>query len=199
MTAQGEPSANIPPDCIHLRSELNHPEPSTRRRACREIQTCAGASNLLVVQLNSEQDPSVREVILTSLTRLGDEDAIAGLANCLRSEDVALRNETIDAMKQLNHVATPVMRRLLIDADPDVRIFAVNILESLRHPDVELWLIEVIANDAHINVCATAVDLLGELGTEQSLDALHQLSVRFADEPYIQFAIRIALRRIHEA
>ena len=35
-------------------------------------------------------------------------------------------------------------------------------LVSLRHPDVELWLREVIERDAHENVCATAVDLLGE-------------------------------------
>jgi hypothetical protein len=46
-----------------------------------------------------------------------------------------------------------------------VRIFAVNILESLRHPQVEEWLIEVIEGDPHLNVCGTAVDLLGETGS----------------------------------
>jgi len=88
------------------------------------------------------------------------------------------------------------MASLLNDPDPDVRIFAVNILESLCHPDVEQWLIDVIRDDAHINVCATAVDLLGEVGSEQALPALQSLKERFTDEPYIQFAADLAINRI---
>ncbi len=146
-----------------------------------------------------EQDLSVREVILTTLTRLGDATAVAGLVNCLRSEDTALRNEAIEAMKQLPDEVAPIMHGLLTDADPDVRIFSVNVLESLRHPDVETWLIEVIASDLHVNVCATAVDLLSEVGTAAALAPLTQLKARFAAEPYMQFAADLALHRIQEA
>ena len=64
---------------------------------------------------------------------------------------------------------------------------AVNILESLRHPKVEEWLISVIDRDQAVNVCGTAVDLLGELGSPISHDALERLKLRFSDEPYIQF------------
>ena len=88
------------------------------------------------------------------------------------------------------------MACLLNDSDPDVRIFAVNILESLCHPDVEQWLIGVIRDDEHINVCATAVDLLGEVGSEQSTQALQELKDRFDEEPYIQFAADLAIKRI---
>jgi hypothetical protein len=101
-------------------------------------------------------------------------------------------------MKQLPDEVAPVMRGLLADADPDVRIFTVNVLESLCHPDVESWLIDVITTDQHINVCATAVDLLSEVGTQLALNPLAQLKTRFADEPYIQFAADLALRRIRE-
>jgi HEAT repeat protein len=88
------------------------------------------------------------------------------------------------------------MGKLLQDPDPDVRIFAVDVLESLRHPRVEEWLIEVISEDPHVNVCATAVDLLGEVGSEQAKAALISLKQRFAGEPYIQFASDLALKRI---
>jgi len=141
----------------------------------------------------------VREVILTTLTRLGDDVAIAGLVDCLRSEeDAALRNEALEAMKQLPDEVAPIMAGLLHDADPDVRIFAVNILESLRHPEVEAWLIDVIQHDPHVNVCATAVDLLGEVGSDRAREALLGLKARFAQEPYVQFAASLALRRIDE-
>jgi HEAT repeat protein len=109
-----------------------------------------------------------------------------------------LRNEAIEAMKNLPDAVAPIMAGLLADPDPDVRIFAVNILESLRHPDVEQWLIEVISEDEHINVCATAVDLLGEVGSEAAVPALEALKARFPNEPYIVFSADLALKRIRE-
>jgi HEAT repeat protein len=129
---------------------------------------------------------------------LGDEVAMAGLVDCLRSEDAVLRNESIEVMKQLPEEVALIMRGLLADQNPDVRIFAVNILESLRHPDVEAWLIEVIKRDDNVNVCATALDLLVEVGSKSSEEPLKSLKIRFADEPYIQFAVDLALKRISE-
>jgi tRNA A37 threonylcarbamoyladenosine synthetase subunit TsaC/SUA5/YrdC len=49
-----------------------------------------------------------------------------------------------------------------------------------------------------VNVCATAVDLLCEVGTEAAIDPLVRLKARFASEPYIQFAADLALKRIRE-
>lgn len=151
---------------------------------------------MLLDQLNNEEEPSVRQVILSSLTQLGDSEAVEGLVNCLRSEDASLRNEAIEAMKQLPEEVAPIMATLLNDPDPDVRIFAVNILESLCHDDVEQWLVSVIRDDEHVNVCATAVDLLGEVGSEISIEALTGLKDRFTEEPYIQFAADLAMKRI---
>ena len=151
-----------------------------------------------MAHLGEEPDASVREVILTTLTRLGDAVAVAGLVQCMRSDDAALRNEAIEAMKLLPDAVAPIMRDLLADPDSDLRIFAVNILESLKHPDVELWLREVIERDPHINVCATAVDLLGEVGSAAALDSLRQLKARFAGQAYIAFAADLAIKRIQQ-
>ena len=99
-------------------------------------------------------------------------------------------------MKALPNEVAPIMSDLLRDADPDVRILAVNVLESLRHPKVEQWLIEVIDRDLMVNVCGSAVDLLGEVGSQAARDALGRLKVRYEAEPYIQFAVDLALKRI---
>ncbi len=187
-----------PRACPDLLQSLEDASATTRRWAARDLANCPNAAAALVQRLKAETDLSVREVILTSLTQLGDATAVAGLVECLRSEDAARRNEAVEAMKQLPEEVAPIMQDLLSDADADVRIFAVNILESLCHPDVEQWLIEVIRADPHINVCATAVDLLAEVGTPAALAALAALKVRFAGEPYIEFAANLALRRVHE-
>lgn len=179
--------------------QLTDADPAVRRWAARDLLQYPAATAALVAQLHGEDNLSVREVILTSLTRLGGEIAVAGLVECLRSEDAHMRNEAIEAMKALPNEVAPIMGGLLNDADPDVRIMAVNILESLRHEKVEEWLINVIDDDLVVNVCGTAVDLLGEVGSAAARDALARLKLRFADEPYIQFAANLALKRIAKA
>jgi HEAT repeat protein len=189
----------MPLDCASLALALSQESAEARRRAARELIHCPGAASALLAQLSVEPSLSVREVILTTLIRLGDPQAILGLSEFLRSEDASIRNEALEAMKQLPDSVATIMRDLLLDADADVRIFAVNIMETLRHPDVESWLIQVIQNDAHVNVCATALDLLSEVGTDAALAALIQINSRFPNEPYIQFAADLAIKRIQES
>jgi HEAT repeat protein len=197
--AGGQALSTLVSTPAELIAQLSDADPLIRRWAARDLLPYPETSSALVSHLQSELDRSVREVILTSLTRMGGAVAVAGLVQCLRSEDAHLRNEAIEAMKALPVEVAPIMDALLVDDDADVRIMAVNILESLRHPQVELWLLDVIDNDLVINVCGTAVDLLGEVGSAASLEPLLRLKQRFLDEPYIQFATDLALKRIGKA
>ena len=187
-----------PRDMAGLIAELEHESPIARRWAARDLAEHEQSSEALIARLKREADPSVRDAILTTLTSQGNTIAVQGLVDCLRSEDAALRNEAIEVMKLLPEEVALIMNSLLTDADSDVRIFAVNILESLCHAQVETWLMDVIEQDAHVNVCATAVDLLGEVGTSASRAALMHLKAKFPDEPYICFAVDLALKRISE-
>ena len=184
--------------CEQLSAALEDSDATVRRHAAQRLSSWGDASAVLVSRLKREENTAVREAILNTLLRLHDPLTGSGLAECLRSEDAALRNDVIEAFKQLGDEVAPVLRSLLSDSDPDVRIFAVNILDSERHPDAERWLIEVIERDEHLNVCAAAVDLLCEAGTETAIDPLLDLKARFAHEPYIQFAADLALKRIRE-
>ncbi|MEB0140154.1 MULTISPECIES: HEAT repeat domain-containing protein [unclassified Undibacterium] len=178
-----------------LLRQLDEHDPAVRRWAARDLLGYPQASASLLARLQVEADRSVREIIFTSLTRLGDAVAVAGMVECLRSDDAQMRNEAIEAMKELPDAVAPIMSSLLSDPDSDVRIMAVNVLESLCHPQVEQWLIDVIEIDPFVNVCGTAVDLLGEVGTDAAHGALERLKQRFAAEPYIQFAADLALKR----
>lgn len=179
-----------------LLEQLGDPSPFARRRAAEQIAEFPEVSAPLVEQLGREEDATVREVIFTTLARRGDREASIGLVDCLRSEDASLRNGAMEAMRHLSGEVDVIMERLLADPDPDVRILAINVLESLRHEKVEYWLREIIENDPHVNVCGTALDLLVELGTADSETALENLIARFPEEPYIAFAAEVALKRI---
>lgn len=182
-----------------LIADLDSDNPISRRWAARDLATHPEAVLPLTKRLEIEQESAVREAILLALTSIGGPESVAALVTCLRSEDAALRNEAIEAMKNLPDAVAPIMAGLLEDTDPDVRIFTVNVLESLRHPNVENWLISVIERDPHVNVCATAVDLLGEVGSKLAILPLQQLKQRFPNEPYIGFAADLALKRIKGA
>jgi HEAT repeat protein len=184
--------------CEELVAALEDSDATVRRYAAQNIRSCLDAAAALVSRLKREKNTAVREAILNTLLRLHDPLIGRGLADCLRSEDAALRNDVIEVFRQLGDEVAPILRPLLVDFDPDVRIFVVNILNSERHSDVERWLIEVIERDTHLNVCATAVDLLCEVGTEAAINPLRHLKARFAHEPYIQFAADLALKRIRE-
>jgi hypothetical protein len=187
-----------PQSCERLVAELEDSDATVRRHAAQKITPCLDATTSLINRLKREENTAVREAILNSLLRLRDSSIGIGLVDCLRSEDVALRNDVIEAFKQLGNDAAPILHSLLTDPDPDVRIFTVNILNSEHYPDAEHWLIEVIEQDEHVNVCAAAVDLLCEVGTEVAIDPLLHLKARFAHEAYIQFAADLALKRIRE-
>ena len=181
-----------------LCESLNNPDHKARRWAVRDLAQYKEASDVLATRLNIETEPSVRTVILDTLAKFGDETAISAIVNCLRSDEAGLRNEAIDVLKNIPEEVAPIIESLLTDEDSDVRIFAVNILESLRHENVEKWLIDVIEHDPHVNVCSTAVDLLSEVGTEKAIQALKNLKQRFAHEPYVCFSVDLALKRIQE-
>ncbi|WP_343723028.1 HEAT repeat domain-containing protein [Herbaspirillum seropedicae] len=191
-----EPAADR--ECNVLMQELYSEEAAVRRAAARDLVACPQASEALLARLKIETLLSVRETIITTLIRLGDAAAAAGLIECLRSDDAALRNEAIEAMKQLPEEVAPLMEQLLDDVDADVRIFAVNVLESMRHPRVEEWLLEVIRSDPHVNVCSAALDVLSEVGTMRALEAIERVQARFADDPYIQFAANLTLARLRQ-
>lgn len=195
----GQAAAALFNDVDSLIGQLGSSDAEQRRQAARQLADFPGGVQPLIRQLGQETSPSVRESIFVSLTLIGNSAAMDGLVACLRSNDAAIRNEAIEAMKSLPNSVAPIMASLLRDPDPDVRIFTVNVLESLKHPEVERWLIDVITRDPHVNVCAAAVDLLGELGTEAAIAPLEALRKRFADVPYIGFAAFLALKRIREA
>jgi len=179
-----------------LLDQLQDADPAVRRWAVRDLAQYPKAVPTLIELLQCETVPFVKEAIVTSLVTIGSVDAVQGLLSCLRSDDAALRNETIDALKNLPDIVEPFIEQLLVDSDSGVRILTLNILESLNHPKIEDWLIKVIKQDPHVNVCSTAVDVLCEVGTEKALPFLESLKTRFAGESFVQFAVDTAIKAI---
>ena len=122
-------------DLAGLQLELQENDAQARRWAAHDLAELessqhAAAAKALLRQLEQEQNASVRSAIFTSLTRIGNDIAVNGLVACLSSEDAVVRNEAIEALKQLPDEIAPIMETLLHATEADLRIFAVNVLES---------------------------------------------------------------------
>jgi HEAT repeat protein len=168
----------------------------TRRRAAQTLAADPSSAGLLATRLAVEDSPTVRAAILDALIAQRTPDVIEVVLPLLGSESAPVRNGVIEVLQQMPELVAPKIDRLLVDPSPDVRIFTVNVLESLRHPSVVAWLVRVVEQDPHVNVCATAIDLLGEVGDHTALPALHAVKRRFAGEPFIEFAVAVALGQI---
>jgi HEAT repeat protein len=185
-----------PPDRDALIAQLGHAAPDLRRQAARELMVYPEAIPHLCARLSHESVPSVRESILLTLIRFENEEVVQGLLPLLSSEDAGLRNSAVEALQHMPDAVAPYMEVLLHDANSDVRIFAVDVLQMLRHPHSPAWLHRIIAEDPHVNVCAAAVDRLAEIGTPDMIPALEALATRFPEEPFMAFAVVTAIERI---
>lgn len=189
-------SRRLPRDRAGLLRQLDDGAADVRRWAALDLAAFPDTVETICARLEREIQPTVREAMLTTLIEIGGNAVVVGLMPLLRSEDAALRNEAIEALQQLPDAVSPYMETMLRDADPDFRIFAVNVLANLSHPQAPAWLQTVVEHDTDFNVCASAVDVLAEVGTPEAIPALNALPGRFGDEPFMQFCVQVTIRRI---
>ncbi|NUB07921.1 HEAT repeat domain-containing protein [Azospirillum sp. Vi22] len=174
---------------------LEDADPAQRRRAAHVLGERPDAVPALSARLAREEDPSVRETLLTALVRTGTAAAAAALLPHLASEDVGLRNGVIESLQQMPAaVVMPELAPLLTAGDSDLRIFAAQLVGKLPHPDRLDLLAGVIDRDPHVNVCLSAVEALMESGDPAALPVVERLGERFPNDPFVAFSVDAARR-----
>lgn len=179
-----------------LLAQLQQGNAEQRRWAVRDLAAHPHTSATLGARLLAEPEHSVRQALFTSLAAHAGTAAAAALLPLLRSDDAGLRNGAIEALSGMPAAVAPHIDALLRDADADVRIFTVNLLGDLRHPQVRPWLMEVLHREAAVNVVAAAIEVLAEVGEPADEPALRAVARRFADDDFIGFAAAMAADRV---
>ncbi len=186
-------------DKAGLIGQLSDPDPDARRWAARDLVHEADVVPALSARLLTEQHPAAREALFTALATVGDRAVVQALLPLLRSDDAALRNGAIEVLTGLPALVAPYIEAQLADADPDVRLLAVNLLTDLPHDKAAHWAEQVLRHDAHVNVVAAAIEVLAEIGAPEQVLTLTAAARRFADAPFIAFAVDVAVERIGAA
>lgn len=186
----------FPRDPAGLIGQLGGSDPEQRRWAARDLAGVPQAAAALGARLVQERDASVRDVLFTSLATIANEAAVEALLPLLRSEDAGLRNEAIETLARMPQAVGPRINALLADPDVDARIFAVNLLGELSHPNVPTWLSKVLGAERDVNVVGAAIEVLAEVGEPAHLPLLQKTRERFAEDAFIGFAVAMAIERI---
>lgn len=194
---EDEGSGRAPLGRDELIAQFTDGTPKQKLAAIHELASAGeDAIKLLCAALADTSSDAVRDAAAIELASIGGQAVVDGVFPLLRSDDAAVRNIVIDILKELPNDVPRLMDALVEEPDADVRIFLVNALAGLRHPDVERWLIAVIDRDDNSNVVATALDALSEIATTTAEASLCKAIDRFPNEPFISFCAQNALKRL---
>jgi HEAT repeat protein len=191
-----EPEHGVPPQPSEMRARLVSGSREERWSAARALGSQPGDVGVLRAALQAEADPRVREAILTSLARVATAESVDAVLPHLRSDDAELRTGALDALRAMPQAVGPRMAELLADADPDVRLLVCELAREIPTPEMEARLCALIESDPEVNVCAAAIEVLAEVGTEAALPALARCAERFPSEGFLAFSIQVTAERI---
>jgi HEAT repeat protein len=175
---------------------LGSRDPEARWRGARALAGRAEAVAPLAVALGVEANSRVREAIITALMRIGNAASVVALVHYLRSQDAGQRAAAIEALQALPREISPFLTALLADGDSDVRILATELARNLPAAEATRLLCGLLSVEAHPNVCAAAIDVLAEVGTDDAIPVLEQCGRRFASTPFLPFAAAKAIALI---
>jgi HEAT repeat protein len=158
----------------------------------------AGAPDIpaLAEALSHESDARVREAIFTAFARIGTRESALAVMQYLRADDASIRTGALDSLRSMPRAAEASMLMLLSDDDPDVRLLSCELARAMNNSEAARLLCEVLERESEANVCAAAVDVLAEIADENALPALSRCATRFPNDPFLAFAVKIAVGRL---
>jgi HEAT repeat protein len=181
------------PSVEELLTALDDPDPERRREAALGLDAVPAAVEPLLARIGTEPEARVRDAMLTTLGAHDSPEVAEALAAHLASDDAALRTAVAETLATMPESVPGIIPRLLVAPDHDVRVMTAMVLADLPHPDSLARLAEMIREDPHPNVVATAIEgLLPSIGPEHA-ELLRGAVQRFPDDPFLRFTVEAAL------
>jgi len=183
-------------DCDKVLEMLQSDDTEVLREAAFEAgegQCLACVSRL--AELLSSDNLGVQEASDHALRSLGGPETVGAVIPLLRSESAPVRNLSMDILREVGNQDFDSLVELMHDDDPDIRIFATDILGSTNNSAAVKPLCDALLKDPEVNVRYQAAVSLGDLGRSEAAKCLN---CAMEDEEWIQFAVIEALTKIRD-
>lgn len=155
---------------------------------------CEEAVPLLAKLLESD-NLGVQEAGDMALRKIGGAATVHHMIPMLRADEAPLRNMAMDILREVGGDDVPSLVALLRDEDPDLRIFASDIVGTLNTIAVVPPLCEALLKDHEVNVRYQAAVSLGNLPCPEAARCLNKA---LNDDEWVVFAVIEALTKIRD-
>ena len=146
-----------------------------------------------LIKLLESQNLGVQEAAEFALREIRGPEVVTALIPLLKSDEAPLRNMAMDILREIGRDDIAPLKNLLINDDPDLRIFVADILGSSEDIGAMEALCEALLRDPEVNVRYQAAMSLGNLGFPAAANALNQA---LDDEEWVQFAVIESLTKV---
>jgi HEAT repeat protein len=150
----------------------------------------------LAEALSYESDARVRGAMFTALAQIGTTESANVVMAYLKLDDANARTGAMDALRAMRDACRPHLPGLLADPDPDVRLLACDLVRDTGGAQGPHWLCKLIETEPQANVCAAAVEALGEIGDATAAPWVSRCAERFPDDPFLGFASKVVADRL---
>ena len=137
----------------------------------------------------------MREAIFTALARIGTPESAKVILSYLRLDDASMRTGAMDALRAMPDACRLYLPELLADPDSDVRLLACDLVRDAGGADGPRWLCALIETEPQANVCAAAVEALGEIGDATAAPSL-RVAPSVSRTIRSSFAIKVVAERL---
>lgn len=184
-----------PQDVIKQRvAELADVDPSVRRLAADALAEADERALYPLIKALRDENTGVQDAAMRSIIAIGGETAAYMTLPLLR-EEALLRNTSRIILKQIGESAVPLLQRLLLDKDDDIRIFAVDLIAEIRHCKFPQDIARLLESDPNPNVRASAARAVARLGYDKALPRLHSA---LSDEEWVVISALEALAEFRD-
>jgi len=139
--------------------------------AIRQIIARSASDIRTLFSLCEDADSKVRISAISSLGRIGSEEAANKVISFLRHEDPEIRKASVVSLGDARWCSRELFEALS-DEDPWVRFFAVKSVAAACESDMVIEKIKEMLNDRYVPVTMAAIDIIREIGGREAFEAL---------------------------
>ncbi len=176
-------------------------DPMVRRKAVNDFDTQSRCLPILIALAKREEHTLVIDAVFDKLMNFAliadfTERVVSEVVHLLFVREAKIRVQAIVFLTEFPEVVANKIPLLLMHNSHDIRLYALDIIRGLAHPDIPFWLTYVLEHEQEANVVVSAIDCAGEAGCTTLIDVIRNALPRFNDEPMVKFSVQMALERL---
>lgn len=176
-----------------LKEKLKSPDEKERIKAIRQLSQIEKGD---IIESLSDESWKVRRVAIEEIKKSAEKMVIELLKKMKEEHrDLNVLNSILQILSTTNIDIIPALKEMLKDKDSDVRLYTIQLVQTLKDPKVEDLLIQALS-DENPNVVFSAIEGLGKIKSQKGIPYLLEFIER--DNFYLALSALEALKEIKD-